>query len=205
MDPGFTIGHLNLGERSESLSQSLSLLSACRPGRLVSQLLSKLLLSEENSSSLGLVLAAGETEAPIEGQGDAIVLLHLKSKLAAIEQSRLGFHRFEQAPTDALVPELRGDVEIVDVDDAACGEGRESDEACGHADGPILVEREEDESGRVFAQAVDQRLLDGFRKIAPVAHRISSVVTRHLKHYCLMLRLGEISLDDAELVHVLTE
>jgi hypothetical protein len=60
------------------------------------------------------------------------------------------------------------------------------------------VEREEDQRGRMLAQALDQHGLDGPRQVGAIAHRVPRVRPRQLEDRALMQQMGEIGLDDVD-------
>jgi hypothetical protein len=67
-------------------------------------------------------------------------------------------------------------MEIVDVDEGPRGKGREAEEARRDAGGLASLEGEEDQRGRMLAQAFDQHALGGSGQVGAVAHSIESPI-----------------------------
>src|SRR2546428_12431616 len=92
-------------------------------------------------------------------------------------------------------------MEVVDIDEPTRSERREANKTGGDANWLLPVEGKEDSSGRMRAEPWDQHLQNVIGEVATVAHRITSIVTGHLKHGRLMLRVVKVGSDDAKSVH----
>jgi hypothetical protein len=86
----------------------------------------------------------------------------------------------------------------VDVDERQRMEGREADEAGGDADRLVSVVGEEDERGRMAAQAFDQPLEHRLRQRRAVAEGVERDGVGEHDHVALVLRVGEVGRDDAQ-------
>lgn len=129
-----------------------------------------------------------------------IVLMDLERDLAALQRPRLFFHRAQQLTSDSLTAMTVEDAQVVDIDQRACVERREPDEARRQPDRPRLppvrIVREQQHLRGMCPETFDQpsQHIVGQRRIGP--HLVRTVGGRQREDVVPVIRPVEVGLDD---------
>ena len=91
-----------------------------------------------------------EAKPLVESLRAVVIFSNLQRQLATPQLTPLGFDPFKQQATDSPPPIVRDDSEIMNIDQRACREGRETYKADGDADRCRTIERKKNQGCRML-------------------------------------------------------